>query len=349
MYQKIIKPLIFALSSERAYRLIINMLRFVGMIPGGRWLLKRFNSVEHQSLEREVFGMKFRNPIGLAAGFDRNAEVFREMSALGFSFVEVGAVTPKPQGGNPRPHIFPLKEDKAIINRLGLENRGLDRMVAALRHPHPGLIVGCNIAKNSSTPIESASADYLKLFRNLYEYVDYFTVNISCSNTSSDCVTHTQESIIPILEPLFAFRRGQNEYRPILIKISPDMSDEIIDGLTDLMIATPLDGIVATNGTSSREGLMADREHVESLGAGRLSGKPLTNRSLEVVKRIHQRSKGRYPIIGLGGIMTPQDAKAMLDAGASLVQIYTGLIYEGPKIVKSICNYLIETQDGAKK
>lgn len=341
MYRKLIKPLLFSLSIERAHRIVVLFLRIIGLIPGGRWLLHKCYAVEHPSLEREVFGIRFKNPVGLAAGFDRNGEAYRELAAMGFGFVEIGTVTPRPQPGNPRPRVFRLPKDRAIINRIGLANRGLEVTIRHLRRPHDGVIVGCNIGKNTSTLPENASADYLKVFRNLYQYVDYFTVNVSCDNACREGTTHTREYILRILGPLFDFRRGQNQYRPIMLKVSPDMPDEVVDRVADILLETPLDGIVATNGTYRREGLQTSRVSIDKIGSGRLSGAPLTHRAVEIVRRIHTRSGGTYPIIGVGGLMTPEDVRAMLDAGADLVQLYTGYIYEGPGLVGRICRQLI--------
>ncbi|MEI3554242.1 MAG: quinone-dependent dihydroorotate dehydrogenase [Alistipes senegalensis] len=341
MYRRIIKPLLFSLNIERAHHIVLLMLRIFGLIPGGRWLLRKCYAVEHPALEREVFGMRFANPVGIAAGFDRNGEAYRELAALGFGFVEVGTVTPRPQAGNPRPRVFRLPKDNAIINRIGLSNRGLETAIRHLRRPHGGVIVGCNIGKNTSTPAENAPADYLKLFRNLYQYADYFTVNISCDNSCREGATHTREHILQILNPLFDFRRGQNQYRPVMLKISPDMTDEVIDRITDVLMETPLDGIVATNGSHGREGLRTSRTTLEKIGSGRLSGAPLTRRAVEIVRRIHTRSGGTYPIIGVGGLMSADDVRAMLNAGADLVQLYTGYIYEGPGLVRNVCRALI--------
>lgn len=346
MYRRIIQPLLFRLPIERAHRTVLRVLRLVGMLPGGRWLLSRAWAVRHPALEREVFGIRFRNPVGIAAGFDRDADAFRELTALGFGFVEVGTVTPRAQPGNPKPRIFRLPKDRAIVNRIGLSNRGLDHMIRRLRRPHEGTLVGCNIGKNSTTTAENAPADYLKAFRNLYQYADYFAVNISCDNGDCECATHAREHILRILDPLFDFRRGQNQYRPILLKISPDMSDQTIDGITDLMLATPLDGIVATNGTHRRDDLRTSVATIHRIGAGRLSGAPLTQRAIEVVRRIHERSGGAYPIIGVGGLMSIDDVRAMLAAGADLVQLYTGYIYEGPHLLKEICRALIADAEG---
>jgi dihydroorotate dehydrogenase len=335
---RFISPLIGA---ERAHDIAVLLLHWLGKIPGAKWLMRKLYAVEDAALEREVFGIHFRNPIGMAAGFDRNGEIFNELSSLGFGFVEIGTVTPQSQTGNPKPRVFRLPDDNAIMNRIGLNNRGLESVISNIRERNKGVVLGCNIGKNSATAPEDAPQDYLRVFRNLYQYVDYFTVNVSYNTSFKQYVPRTRESIISILEPLFDFRRGQNQYRPILLKISPDLSNEDIDMMTDIMVDTPLDGIVATNGTIRHTGLATDAERLKRYGAGAVSGAPLTKRSVEVVRRVYERSNGTYPIIGVGGIMTPADAKAMLDAGATLVQIYTGYVYNGPNFVGDICRELI--------
>ena len=247
-----------------------------------------------------------------------------------------------PQEGNPRPRVFRLPKDRAIVNRIGIANRGLDATVHYLRRGHEGVLLGCNIGKNTDTPTAQAPADYLKLFRSLYQYADYFTVNISCDNACHDAKTYTKEYLLEILNPLFDFRRGQSDYRPVMLKISPDLTDREIDTVTEVLTSSPLDGIVATNGTHDcRRGLHTSRAGLDKIGSGRLSGAPLTQRAVEIVRRIHTLSGGNYPIIGSGGMMTPDDVLAMLDAGADLVQLYTGYIYNGPGFVRSICEALI--------
>ena len=332
-----LSPLIGA---ERAHNWALVLLGLLGKIPGAKWFMRKLYAVEHSSLERDVFGIHFRNPVGMAAGFDRNGDIFKELGALGFGFVEIGTVTPEPQQGNPKPRVFRLDDDRAIMNRVGLSSKGLESVVANLRENNGEVVIGCNIGKNSTTAPEDAPHDYLRVFRNLYQYVDYFSVNVSYNTSFKQYVPRTRESIISILEPLFDFRRGQNQYRPILLKISPDLSDEDIDMMTDIMVDTPLDGIVATNGTVRHTGLKTEAQTMKRYGAGAVSGSPLTKRSVEVVRRIYKRSNGTYPIIGVGGIMTPADAKAMLDAGATLVQVYTGYVYNGPSFVGEICKHL---------
>ena len=342
---KLLHILVPLLGAERAHDWAVALLHWIGKLPGAKWLMSKIYAVHHPSLEREVFGLKFKNPVGIAAGYDRNGEIFRELGALGFGFVEIGTVTPVHQPGNPKPRIFRLDSDKAILNRVGLSSKGLERVISNLRSGNKDVVVGCNIGKNTITPPENAPADYLKVFRNLYQYVDYFTVNVSYNTTFKQYVPRTRESIMAILEPLFDFRRGQNQYRPILLKISPDLSNEDIDIMTDIMIDTPLDGIVATNSTTHTQGLSTSQEKLKSLGIGTISGRPLTQRSVEVVRRIYERSNGTYPIIGVGGLMTPEDVHQMLAAGATLVQLYTGFVYEGPKLVSDICHSLIKPEN----
>ena len=268
--------------------------------------------------------------------------MYKELLSLGFGFTEIGTVTPKAQPGNPRPRLFRLPEDNALINRMGFNNQGMENAVRNLRHRRPHQIIGGNLGKNTQTRNEDAPADYLRLFRNLYQYVDYFIINVSCPNVANLTSLQDKNNLNLILRGLIDFRRGQNQYRPILLKISPDLPDPLIDEVTDLMLSTPLDGIVAVNGTFSRKGLETDEETLDEIGSGRLSGAPLTQRAIEVVRRIHRRSHGAYPIIGVGGLMNARDVKAMLAAGASLVQLYTGYIYEGPSLVKEICRALID-------
>ncbi len=299
--------------------------------------------VRNEKLEREVFGLHFANPVGLAAGFDKDAECYDTLGDLGFGFVEVGTVTPRAQGGNPRPRCFRLTEDDAIINRMGFNNKGVTSAVHNLqKYRRRGVIVGGNIGKNTLTANEDAPKDYLKAFRALYDCVDYFVVNVSCPNVANLTQLQSRQNTADILAPLKDFRKGQSEYRPILLKISPDLTQEGVDTMIEVAKEFKLDGIVATNTTTSREGLKSS--NVERIGNGGLSGKPLTKRSLEMVRYIHEKTNGKMPIIGVGGVMNADDAMAMLEAGASLVQIYSGFIYDGPSLPKRICNKLLNEE-----
>jgi len=327
--------------AERAHSLAIILFRVVDKIPAAKWFLRKIYAVENIALEREVFGLRFRNPIGMAAGFDRNGEIFRPLSSLGFGFVEIGTVTPRPQQGNPKPRVFALPEDNAILNRIGLASKGLESVLSNVRKEHKGIILGCNIGKNTVTPPEEAAMDYLRVFRNLYQYIDYFAVNVSYNTTHKQYVPRTRESIMKILEPLFDFRRGQNQYRPILLKISPDLTNEEIDLMTDIMVDTPLDGIIATNATTHPIGLKTSPEVLRKAGVGAVSGPVLTERAIEVVRRVYERCHGTYPIIGVGGLMTGEDVKRMMEAGATLVQVYTGFVYNGLGFAGGLCKSLI--------
>ena len=335
MFRLFIRPLLRILSFEQGHRLVVWLLRIVGWIPGGRWLLGRCCAVEDPSLEREVFGVRFRNPIGAAAGIDRNGEIFNELGAIGFGFVEVGTLTPNGQSGNPTPRVFCSESERTIRHRSGHPNRGLKSAIRHLRRTHHNVVVGCNWACNASTPSYDAPKDVLKLFRNLYQYVDYFTVNISGDDVQNETLTHSDDYVRALLDPLFDFRRGQNQYRPILLKISPDVDDATIDRISDILIATPLDGIVATNGSFRATVSGSPRK------AGRVSGADLAARSTEVVRRIRERVGKAYPIIGSGGMLTPTDVQAMFEAGADLVQLCSGFIFEGSKFVKEVCLSLI--------
>ncbi len=335
------------LNPETAHNAALAALRAAGALPGGKWLLSKRYALRSPDLEREVFGMRFPNPVGVAAGYDPDGDTIEELSAAGFGFIEIGAVTPRPQPGSPRPRIFSIKSDNAILDRSGYPNKGLEYAMGNVRNRHKGIIVGCNIAKNNITSDEAAAGDYLKVFRNMYQYVDYFTVNVACNTTAKSYVLSGRERIEELLAPLFEFRRGQLDYRPILLKISPDLTHEELDEIVTALIELRLDGIVAVAGTLSRDGLDRGREYADARGEGAISGAPLTERAIAAVRYIHEKSGGVYPIVGSGGMMTPDDVRRMLDAGASLVQLNTGIRYGGLGILKRICRHLLD--DAAKR
>lgn len=316
------------------------MIRFTLSIPGMKSLWKKWYVIEHPSLERELFGLKFKNPVGLAAGFDKDAALYNELAYCGFGFIEVGTVTPKPQDGNPKKRLFRLTEDEAIINRMGFNNRGVDEMVKNLKKRKTKVIIGGNIGKNKVTPNEDAVNDYVLSFEALHPYVDYFVVNVSSPNTPNLRALQDKEPLTALLSKLKEKNKKKNTQRPILLKIAPDLSNEQLDDVIEIVENTKIDGIIATNTTIDRSNLKT--QNPEQFGPGGLSGKPLTKRSTEVICYIHEKSEGRIPIIGVGGIHSPEDAKEKLNAGASLVQLYTGFIYEGPKIVRKINEELIQ-------
>ena len=330
------RPLFFVFPPEAIHGLVAYLMRFVYYIPPLRACIRNIFTVKHPALEREFCGLKFSNPVGLAAGFDKNANLFRAFSTLGFSFIEIGTVTPKEQPGNPKPRSFRLVQDSALINRMGFNNKGVDAVVKQLKHKCPNMIIGGNIGKNTATPNEDAPRDYLECFQKLYPYVDYFTVNVSCPNVANLSELQNISSLKEILTAVITERDQQAYRKPVLVKISPDISFVHLDEIIDLALKMGIDGIVAVNTTTKRNDLATGKKQIERIGAGGLSGKPLTWRALETVNYISQRTKGRLPVIGTGGVMTAQDAINLINAGATLVQVYTGFIYEGPSIVKKI-------------
>lgn len=339
MYQ-LIKPLLFWFDPEKVHYFVTRNLKRFNRFPGGAKFSRLFWDLQDTRLEKEVFGLKFKNPVGLAAGFDKNAELISEMADMGFGFVEVGTVTPLPQPGNEKPRMFRLPADEALINRMGFNNLGVDvaaERIAAYRRnakeSQKGLIIGGNIGKNKVTPNEEAVNDYIKCFDRLFDVVDYFVVNVSSPNTPGLRALQEKEPLMHILNTLQQRNSKNGISRPILLKIAPDLSNEQLDDIVDIVKETKIAGVIATNTTISREGLRSEKFTGET---GGLSGKPLTQRSTEVISYLSERSKGTFPIIGVGGIHSPEDAIEKLNAGAALVQLYTGFIYEGPALIKRI-------------
>jgi dihydroorotate dehydrogenase len=339
MYQ-LIKPLLFLFDPEKVHYFVTRNLKRLNRFPGGAALSKALWDKNDRLLEKEVFGLKFKNPVGLAAGFDKNAELMYEMGNLGFGFVEVGTVTPLPQPGNLKPRMFRLPADKALINRMGFNNHGVDvaaERIAAWRRDSSKsqnrLIIGGNIGKNKATLNEDAVNDYIKCFDRLFDVVDYFVVNVSSPNTPGLRALQEKEPLMKILNTLQQRNSKNGISRPILLKIAPDLVEEQLDDIVDIVKETGIAGIIATNTTVVRDGLKSGQLSNET---GGLSGKPLTNRSTEVIRYLSKKSMGSFPIIGVGGIHSPEDAMEKLKAGASLVQLYTGFIYEGPELIKRI-------------
>ncbi|MEQ8687235.1 MAG: quinone-dependent dihydroorotate dehydrogenase [Imperialibacter sp.] len=340
MYKALIKPLFFLLSPEKAHYLAMDLLSFACKMPGGKWLLSTLFRYKRPSLEKEVFGIKFPNPVGLAAGFDKDAWWIDSLDALGFGFIEIGTLTPKAQEGNPKPRLFRLPEDESLINRMGFNNQGVDAAVARLRQRKSKVIVGGNIGKNKVTPNEKAVDDYAINFLKLFDVVDYFVVNVSSPNTPNLRALQEKEPLKELLSGLQTMNLAKPAPKPILLKIAPDLTNSQLDDVVEIVTETGIAGIIATNTTISREGLITDQQKVKQIGAGGLSGKVLKERSTEVIRYLHTKTNGGIPIIGVGGISTAADAKEKLDAGASLVQVYSAFIYEGPAIVKNILKQL---------
>ncbi len=311
------------------------------MVPGLKKLTGVFFKVPSRSLERTVFGIKFSNPVGLAAGFDKNAEIYNDFASFGFSFIEIGTVTPVEQPGNPKPRSFRLPEDKALINRMGMNNKGVEKIVGNLRKNRPEVIIGGNIGKNTSTLNDNAIDDYKCCFEALYDVVDYFVVNVSCPNIGDIRKLQDADTLTGIIDSLKNISAKKAIQKPILFKISPDLNYTQLDELVDIALKTGISGFVATNTTIRRDNLVTEKEKVEEIGRGGLSGLPLKDRSTEIIRYLVNKSDGKIPVIGVGGIMSPEDAIEKLKAGASLIQIYTGFIYEGPAVVKKINRALV--------
>ena len=335
MYKRIIRPLLFRIDPERIHGVINTGLKVARCVGIGKVMDWCYNPRCLQ-METEFCGIKFPNKIGIAAGFDKNAEVYKMLGNMGFGHVEIGTVTPRPQPGNPKPRLFRLPADSALINRMGFNNKGVENAVKNLRSRNHKIVIGGNIGKNSSTPNEKAVDDYVACFLALYDYVDYITVNVSCPNVTNLRELQGQESLERILSALAEQRRQKAAYKPILLKISPDLNFQQIDESLLIIEHYGIDGIVAANTSTTRNGLKTSEERIKEIANGGLSGQPLRDRSVEIIRYISQKTGGKLPIIGVGGTMSPADAVAKLEAGATLVQVFTGFIYYGPKLAKDV-------------
>ncbi|MGN7720333.1 quinone-dependent dihydroorotate dehydrogenase [Chitinophaga sp. 22620] len=335
-----IKKILFRFPPESIHHSVMRGLKVVNALPFGRNVLDAFCQPKNDGLKRKLWGLTFSNPVGLAAGFDKDARYIDELAHLGFGFVEIGTVTPLPQPGNDQPRLFRLPEDQALINRMGFNNEGVRAAAKRLQKRRSNIIVGGNIGKNKLTPNEDAVSDYEKCFHALFDGVDYFVVNVSSPNTPGLRALQEKEPLKQLLHHLQTLNSQKSKPKPILLKIAPDLTNEQLDDIIEIVQDTGLAGIVATNTTISREGLSTPAAELEKIGAGGLSGLPVKERATDVIRYIHKGSGGKIPIIAVGGIFTAADAQEKLDAGASLVQVYTGFIYEGPAIVKKICQGL---------
>lgn len=340
MYQ-LFKPLLFALSPEAAHRITFQLLDLAAAFPPTRWWMRSMFCHAEKKLERQVFGLSFPNPVGLAAGFDKDGKHIPGLACLGFGFIEVGTVTPLAQDGNPQPRLFRLPKDKALINRMGFNNEGLDALVENLKNLRQqgtlnGTLIGGNIGKNKVTPNETAVNDYLICFDKLFPWVDYFVVNVSSPNTPGLRELQEKEPLTRLLNLLQEKNRAQTSPKPILLKIAPDLTDSQLDDIADIVRATGLAGVIATNTTISRADLNTSESEIAAIGMGGLSGVPVRERATAVIRYLRQKLGKEVAIIGVGGIDSAQSAQEKLAAGADLVQVYTGLIYEGPGLVKQI-------------
>jgi dihydroorotate dehydrogenase len=342
-YKTFVRPILFLSDPEKVHYRTFGFLKFLFRIPFFKSFVKKMYSEGEKSLHRNIFGLDFENPVGLAAGLDKNGTHIHELAAFGFGFIEVGTVTPLAQKGNDKPRLFRLPNDEALINRMGFNNDGVDALAARLKNRPKHLIVGGNIGKNKNTPNERAIFDYEICFRTLFNSVDYFAVNVSSPNTPGLRALQEKEPLLQLLNhlqeinsELTAKNAISKAYKPILLKISPDLNNQQLDEIIEVVISTRIDGIIATNTTLSRENLQSGKTIIENAGAGGLSGRPVNKRSTEIIRYLKKNSSGRFKIIGAGGIHSPEDAREKLNAGADLIQIYTGFIYEGPALVKKI-------------
>ena len=337
---KLIKPLLFQFDPETIHYVVTGALQRANRIWGVKSLLKNLYQLEDKRLAREVLGLKFKNPLGLAAGFDKNASMIEELAEFGFGFIEIGTVTPSPQPGNEKPRMFRLPQDDALINRLGFNNQGVDVVAARLKQvQRKGLIIGGNIGKNKLTSNEDAVNDYIKCFDRLFDVVDYFVVNVSSPNTPGLRELQEKEPLKHILNTLQQRNNKNQITRPILLKIAPDLTNSQLDDIIEIVMETKIAGVIATNTTISRDDLLSS-ENLKKESGG-LSGKPLTTRSTEVIRYLSEHSNKSFVIVGVGGIHSPEDALEKIQAGASLIQIYTGFIYEGPGLIKRILKGLL--------
>lgn len=336
MYRFFIRPLLFLVDPEVIHHFTFGFLKFWCRIPGVRAILALFYSYKSPQLGKTLFGVHFPNPVGLAAGFDKDARMIDELSALGFGFIEIGTVTPKAQPGNDKPRLFRLPADNALINRMGFNNKGAHHAAERLKSRRPGVVVGGNIGKNKITPNEEAVKDYELCFEELYPYVDYFVVNVSSPNTPGLRDLQEKEPLKKLLMGMKMLSNTKPKPKPVLLKIAPDLTLTQLDDIVEILRESGTDGVIATNTTISREGLKTPKDVVAKIGAGGLSGKPVRERSTEVIAYLRAKMGQGYPIVGVGGIMKPEDAVEKLKAGADLVQVYTGFVYEGPAFVKRI-------------
>jgi dihydroorotate dehydrogenase len=342
MYQ-LFRSILFRFDAEKVHYFVVGLLKLMVKFPPSRWIFRSIYHLEDPALEREFIGLKFPNPVGLAAGFDKNAKFFDEMESCGFGFIEIGTVTPLAQPGNDLPRLFRLKKDEAILNRMGFNNDGVQEALKHLKaRKNRKLIIGGNIGKNKWTPNEEALNDYVICFEALFDEVDYFVVNVSSPNTPNLRALQEKGPLMELLSTLQQKNEAKPKAKPILLKIAPDLTNEQLDEIIEIVQETKIAGLIATNTTISREGLQTPSAEVEALGAGGISGKPLTVRSTEVIRYIHDQSKGTIPMIAVGGIHSAKDALDKLDAGATLVQLYSGFIYEGPGLIKEINQALIK-------
>lgn len=336
MYRYFLRPIFFLFPPELIHHIVFFLIKCSAKFSFVRGFIKKIYQINDTRLERKFLGLTFKNPIGLAAGFDKDAKLFNELALFGFGFIEIGTLTPKAQEGNSKPRMFRLHSDEGLINRMGFNNDGAEAAVKRLRKRKTDIIIGGNIGKNKTTPNEEAAKDYEFCFNTLFDYVDYFVVNVSSPNTPNLRELQDREPLTHLLNKIQELNSKREKRKPVLLKIAPDLSNSQLDDIVDIVLETKIDGIIATNTTIVRDNLKTSKHELEKIGAGGVSGKSLSRRSTEVIRYLNEKSAGAFPIIGVGGIHSAEDAMEKLKAGASLIQIYTGFIYEGPCLVKQV-------------
>ncbi|MEQ3499310.1 quinone-dependent dihydroorotate dehydrogenase [Tenacibaculum sp. SSH1-16] len=336
MYKLLIRPIFFLFDPEKIHHFTFSLVKFLSKIPGMSSIFRGMYQVNDKKLERNLFGLTFKNPVGLAAGFDKNAVLYNELANFGFGFVEIGTVTPKGQEGNPKKRLFRLKDDKGIINRMGFNNEGLEAAIEQLKKNKGKIIIGGNIGKNTNTAPENYTEDYVACFKGLHPYVDYFVLNVSCPNVSSHAKLEDADYLKELITEVQKLNNVEAQQKPILLKIAPDLNNQQLDEIIELVAETKIDGVIASNTSVNRDNLKASKERLQEIGNGGVSGQPVKDRSTKVIQYLTDNSNKAFPIIGVGGIHSEEDALEKLKAGADLVQIYTGFIYEGPSLVKRI-------------
>lgn len=344
MYKLLLRPLFFLFDPEKIHYFTFWLIRTTSKIPGVSAIFRGLFQINDARLERNLFGLTFKNPVGLAAGFDKNAVLFNELADFGFGFIEIGTVTPQAQPGNPKKRLFRLKDDQGIINRMGFNNDGMQVAIEQLKHNKGKLIIGGNIGKNTHTKPEDYTKDYLECFNALHAYVDYFVLNVSCPNVGSHAKLNDKDYLLELINTVQKANHTFDKQKPILLKIAPDLNNVQLDEIIELVLETKLDGVIASNTSTDRSGLKASKELLETIGNGGVSGQPVKEKSTAVIKYLADKSNKAFPIIGVGGIHSAKDALDKIEAGASLVQIYTGFIYEGPGLVKKINKALVKTE-----
>ena len=341
MYKSVVRPILFFFDPEKIHHFTFSLIKVVCKIPFVSKIFRRFYVVNDKRLERTLFGITFKNPVGLAAGFDKNAVLYNELANFGFGFIEIGTVTPKGQKGNPKKRLFRLKDDQGIINRMGFNNDGIAAAIQNLKKNKGQVVIGGNIGKNTATTPENYTEDYCEVFQSLHPYVDYFVLNVSCPNVGSHAKLNDKEYLLELIFACKKLNLKEEKQKPILLKIAPDLNNNQLNEIIDLVKETQIDGVIASNTSTNRAGLKASNERLEEIGNGGVSGQPVKNKSTEVIKYLADNSNKSFPIIGVGGIHSEKDALEKLKVGADLVQVYTGFIYEGPSLVKRINNAIL--------